>query len=92
MDNLEAPHEISRIATFGLYDFKNSSEAPLFLLDGTRDKCYYYCINNEVINSDGKLLKNIKEHLLIPVTGAVESLNVSNASAVILSEWYRQGL
>ena len=39
-----------------------------------------------------KLLKNIKGHLLIPGTDAVESLNVSNAATVILSEWYRQGI
>jgi TrmH RNA methyltransferase len=38
-----------------------------------------------------KLLKTLKQHLMIPGTGAVESLNVSNAVTVILSEWYRQG-
>jgi TrmH RNA methyltransferase len=39
-----------------------------------------------------KLLKAIKSHIAVPGTGAVESLNVSNAATVILSEWYRQGL
>ncbi|HLW57723.1 MAG TPA: TrmH family RNA methyltransferase [Bacteriovoracaceae bacterium] len=37
-----------------------------------------------------KMSQKIKEFLQIPGTGMVESLNVSNATAVILSEWYRQ--
>jgi TrmH RNA methyltransferase len=39
-----------------------------------------------------KLLKKMNQLLLIPGTGEVESLNVSNATTAILSEWYRQGL
>ena len=39
-----------------------------------------------------KLLKKMNQLLIIPGTGEVESLNVSNATTAILSEWYRQGL
>lgn len=35
-------------------------------------------------------LKSIPNHLLIPGTGNVESLNVSTASTLFLAEWYRQ--
>lgn len=38
-----------------------------------------------------KLLKKMDELLTIPGTGNVESLNVSNASTAILTEWFRQG-
>lgn len=38
-----------------------------------------------------KLMKKMNQLISIPGTGEVESLNVSNATAVILSEWYRQG-
>jgi RNA methyltransferase, TrmH family len=38
----------------------------------------------------GDLLKKISRHLQIPGTESVESLNVSSATAVILSEWFRQ--
>lgn len=38
------------------------------------------------------LLKKITRHLQIPGTESVESLNVASATAVILSEWYRQSL
>lgn len=39
-----------------------------------------------------KLLKKMDGFLSIPGTGEVESLNVSNATTSILTEWYRQGL
>jgi TrmH RNA methyltransferase len=39
-----------------------------------------------------KMLKRIDHNLTIPGTGEVESLNVSNATAIILMEWFRQGL
>jgi TrmH RNA methyltransferase len=39
-----------------------------------------------------KMLKKIDLLLSIPGTGEVESLNVSHATAAILTEWYRQGL
>lgn len=38
----------------------------------------------------GELMKKISRHLQIPGTHSVESLNVASATAVILSEWYRQ--
>ncbi len=37
-----------------------------------------------------KMSQKIKNFLQIPGTGMVESLNVSNATAVILGEWFRQ--
>jgi TrmH RNA methyltransferase len=39
-----------------------------------------------------KLTKKMDHLLSIPGTGEVESLNVSNATTAILTEWYRQGL
>ncbi len=39
-----------------------------------------------------KLLKKMNQLVIIPGTGEVESLNVSNAAAAILTEWYRQGI
>jgi TrmH RNA methyltransferase len=39
-----------------------------------------------------KIIKKMNGLLQIPGTGEVESLNVSNATAAILTEWYRQGL
>lgn len=39
-----------------------------------------------------RLLKKMGQLISIPGTGEVESLNVSNATAAVLTEWYRQGL
>lgn len=38
-----------------------------------------------------KMLKKMQGLITIPGTGAVESLNVSNATSAVLTEWYRQG-
>lgn len=38
-----------------------------------------------------KIMKLTKDKIIIPGTGHVESLNVSNAAVSILTEWYRQG-
>ncbi|HXH29390.1 MAG TPA: TrmH family RNA methyltransferase [Bacteriovoracaceae bacterium] len=39
-----------------------------------------------------RILKKMNGLVSIPGTGEVESLNVSNATAAVLTEWYRQGL
>lgn len=39
-----------------------------------------------------KMIKKMNQLLSIPGTGEVESLNVSNATTAILTEWFRQGL
>ena len=39
-----------------------------------------------------KMMKKMNQLLSIPGTGEVESLNVSNATTAILTEWFRQGL
>ena len=38
-----------------------------------------------------KILKKIDDRISIPGSGEVESLNVSNATAAVLTEWFRQG-
>lgn len=39
-----------------------------------------------------RIMKKMNHLLSIPGTGFVESLNVSNATTAILTEWYRQGI
>ncbi|HXH73590.1 MAG TPA: TrmH family RNA methyltransferase [Bacteriovoracaceae bacterium] len=45
----------------------------------------------EGVGLSDRLLKKMHGLVKIPGTGAVESLNVSNATAAVLTEWYRQG-
>lgn len=46
----------------------------------------------EGVGLSDKLTKKMNHLLSIPGTGEVESLNVSNATTAVLTEWYRQGL
>lgn len=39
-----------------------------------------------------KLMRKMDQLLIVPGTGEVESLNVSNAATAIMSEWFRQSL
>jgi TrmH RNA methyltransferase len=49
-------------------------------------------IGAEGVGLSAKLTKLMNGLISIPGTGEVESLNVSNATTSILTEWYRQGL
>jgi TrmH RNA methyltransferase len=46
----------------------------------------------EGVGLSDKLTKKMDELISIPGTGEVESLNVSNATTAILTEWFRQGI
>lgn len=55
--------EYARIAAVGLYDIEDDSEENYFNLEGIRQKVYNFSYNQQVLNSDTKLLKTIKEKL-----------------------------
>ena len=61
LDNYEPPREVSRIATFGVHDMESGEEKYLFPLQQERSKVYYFAINESILNTDGKLLKTIRE-------------------------------
>lgn len=55
--------ELSRIATFGTLSPKTFEEKSYFGLQYILDKKYYFAIDNDTLKTDGKLLKNIREHI-----------------------------
>ena len=63
LDNFSEPKETARIATFGVLTLGDSEERSLYDLDNVTDRCYYYAINENVLKTDGKLLKNIREQV-----------------------------
>lgn len=71
VDNSENPSPNAKIATFGIYDLNSGLDTPLFKLQNISDKKYYYGINEQVLKTDGKLLKKIREHM------ASDSYNIS---------------
>lgn len=63
IDNFVSPSEISRINTFGVYDYKKNKEKLFFSLDNKNEIEYYYLINKNNIKNDKSLFKTIKEQI-----------------------------
>ena len=57
------PLEINRIRSFGAIDPKNLEEKWFFELDTPRDVCYYICINQETLETDGTLHRRLVDIL-----------------------------
>lgn len=74
----------------GFKSFATSGHAgePVFEVSFPDKSLVFFGAEREGLSE--KLIKKMDHRLKIPGTGEVESLNVSNATAVILSEWYRQ--
>ena len=56
-------HETSRILTIGIKDFETGKESMFFPLDYPREKCYYYAINEEKLETDVTLLERINAQI-----------------------------
>jgi len=63
VDTFAQPIETARIATFSLLDYEKNEEKLFFDLDIPRDKRYYYGVPEEMLQTDGTLLKKITEQL-----------------------------
>jgi len=59
MDNISPPHNISRVASYGLVDFRTGKESLFFNLDNVREKVYYYAINEKKLREQGDLHKRV---------------------------------
>ena len=57
------PLEINRIRAFGAINPKNLEEKWFFNLDMARDVCYYICINQETLETDGTLHRRLVDIL-----------------------------
>lgn len=76
--------------TKGFQTFATSGHGGASLFETTFSEKTLLFLGAEGPGLSEKLMKSLNGKILIPGTGEVESLNVSNATAVILSEWYRQ--
>ena len=57
------PLEINRIRSYGALSPKNLEEKWFFELDTPRDVCYYICINQETLETDGTLHRRLVDIL-----------------------------
>jgi hypothetical protein len=63
VNTFSAAVEPAKISTYGLVNFENGEENLFFNLDTPRKKRYYYAIPEKVLESDGKLMKNVSQQL-----------------------------
>jgi hypothetical protein len=49
--------------SIGIMNFDNAQENKLFCLDNVREKRYYYCINEQQLNTDGELFNLITNQI-----------------------------
>jgi hypothetical protein len=63
VDSFSEPLVGRRISTIGFYDTKNNENKLFYLLDNVADMRYYYAINKEKLETDGDILKKIREQI-----------------------------
>ena len=69
------PAEINRIRSIAMLDVENLEEKWLFDLDTPRELCYYICINEEKLATEGGLHKKLVEMLKEKPTNAFRKLS-----------------
>ncbi len=63
IDNSTPPKDVSRIITYGIYEINEDSEKMFYDFNHIDDKCYYFVINENILKTDGKIFKTIKEKM-----------------------------
>ena len=63
VDTFSKPLVGRRISTIGIYDQKNNENKLFFSLDNVGEMRYYYAINKKKLETDGEILKNIREQI-----------------------------
>ena len=63
LNNYSKIVDTARILTLGLIDYKNDEEKIFFNLGALREKRYYYALPEEKIETDKKLMKDIRKQL-----------------------------
>ena len=79
---IQEPKIISRIRTFGIYDVKKDEEKFLFSLDNPTEACYIYNITRNDLESNNRILKDIKEKAKF-----IASNNINSSFAIYETEY-----
>ena len=82
---ISAPLEVSRIITIGLMNIEDGEEKLFFPLTNTREKSYYYAINNDVLKQDKGLYKKIT----LQMKNKVEEENVKVTYGIYSTNYER---
>jgi hypothetical protein len=57
------PKETATVSTVGVVDIEQGEEKLFFSLDKISEKSYYYAINSQALETDGKLLRRLTENI-----------------------------
>ena len=63
VDTYSKPPAGRRISTIGFYDTENNENKSFYSLDNVGEMRYYYAINKEKLETDGDILKKIREQI-----------------------------
>ena len=63
INTFSPPNPTAKISTFGMIDFNDGEEKLFFDMQFTREKVYYYAINNEALKKDSSLFGKIRQQI-----------------------------
>ena len=63
VNNFSKPLSGRRISTIGFYDVENNENNLFYSLDNVGEMRYYYAINREKLETDGDILKKVREQI-----------------------------
>lgn len=63
LDNKIENSPSTRIYTIGMVDFETGLENNFFPIDNETNRCYYYAVNENVLEEDYKVLKNVNKQV-----------------------------
>lgn len=63
LDNKIENSPATRIYTIGMVDFESGEENNFFPIDNETNRCYYYAVNEKVLEEDYKVLKNVNRQV-----------------------------
>ena len=86
LETFDDPVETARISTFGLCEFETGKENLFFDIQMPREKVYYYMINQERLEKDGELLKNITAQ----VRGRMEGGRVQTSFGIYSTDYEQE--
>jgi hypothetical protein len=73
IDHYSPPSDAARISTFAFYDLKTDSERQMYTMEMIEHKEYHFFFTEETINSDKKLMREIKEKLKNKVANGIKA-------------------
>lgn len=88
VENWNEFFELAQKNNFSIYATSSHKGESLYQSSFSQRSIFFLGSEGEGLSE--KMLKKMNHYLQIPGTGMVESLNVSNACAVMVGEWYRQ--